>query len=217
MRPVKREWRYLTGLARTLWRVHGIAPGSANLVADDLERAVDRWRHNAAIRFATRELSYGAMDALANRYAHWAMARGLRRGEVVAILLPNRLEYLPLWFGLAKVGVVAALINYQLTGEALAHCLQLSGARHIVTDGSTTAAVRALATSGLEQWDLDTGLDAASLSAARPPRSRRAGLKASDTALLIYTSGTTRLPKAPPITHLPPHLYMPPFPGATAP
>lgn len=217
MHPLQREWRYLTGLARTLLRVRSIAPRSTNLVTDDLEAAVDQFRHQPAIRFETRELSYGAMDELANRYAHWAMARGLRRGEAVAILLPNRLEYLPLWFGLSKIGVVGALINYQLTGEALRHCLELSAAKLAVVDETTTAAFTAAARGVIRGWDIDhdLGQAIASLGSNRPPKSARAEMTASDTALLIYTSGTTGLPKAARINHMRAQLYMRGFAGST--
>ncbi|MEJ0064895.1 MAG: AMP-binding protein [Caulobacteraceae bacterium] len=55
-----------------------------------------------------RSLTYAELDALANRYAHWSESIGIRRGEVVALLMPNRLEYLPIWYGLSKVGVATA-------------------------------------------------------------------------------------------------------------
>src|SRR5579871_2831390 len=94
-----REWTFLRGLARTLARVNSIAASSANLVCDDLERAVDRWRSRPALSFEGQSVSYGEMDAVANRYAHWAIEAGLRVGDVVAVILPNRLDYLPIWFG----------------------------------------------------------------------------------------------------------------------
>ena len=87
----------------------------------------------------------------------------------MAVFLPNRLDYLPLWFGLSKLGVAAALINYQLAGEALAHCLELSGARLVVTDASTRAAFDAVAAPGLVAWDLDGDLHAALSDLARHP------------------------------------------------
>ena len=217
MRAVRREWRYLTGLVRTLLRVRSIERGSTNLAVDDLEWAMDRWPDRRAIGFEGRSLTYGEVEGLANRYAHWALAQGLKRGEAVAVLLPNRLEYLPLWFGLSKVGVVAALINYQLTGEALTHCLELSGARLVVTDHSTAPALEAVARSGTEPWDIDGRLLQAAQAASviRPPRATRAGMTAADTALLIYTSGTTGLPKAARITHMRAQLYMRGFAGST--
>jgi fatty-acyl-CoA synthase len=212
----RREWLYLTGLVRTLLRVRSIAPGSANLVTDDLEAAVDRWAANRALSFEGASLTYGELDALANRFAHWGLAQGLARGARVAVLLPNRLEYLPLWFGLSKIGVAAALINHQLTGEALSHCLDLSGATLCITDATTSAAFEAVAT-GMREWRLDGALGEAlaAASSSRPPRCGRAGLTARDTALLIYTSGTTGLPKAARISHMRAQLYMRGFAGAT--
>src|SRR5262245_41962806 len=99
-----REWRFLSGLVRTLARVSGIAAVSPNLTCDDLEAAVDRWRNRPAISFEGRVVTYGELDGVANRYAHWAQDQGIHRGDVVALFMPNRLEYLAIWFGLAKVG-----------------------------------------------------------------------------------------------------------------
>ncbi|HEY7853270.1 MAG TPA: long-chain-acyl-CoA synthetase [Caulobacteraceae bacterium] len=220
MSVLRREWLYLTGLARTLLRVRSIAPTSSNLITDDLEAAVDRWRERPAISFGGKSLTYGQMDALANRFAHWALAQGLSRGDTVAVVAPNRLDYLPLWFGLSKVGVAGALINYQLTGEALSHCLELSGAQFCITDDTTSAAFQAVApglAKPMVEWGLDGSLaDAiAAAPAARPARDTRAGMTARDTALLIYTSGTTGLPKAARISHMRAQLYMRGFAGAT--
>jgi fatty-acyl-CoA synthase len=223
---LEREWTFLSGLVRTLMRVRTIEPHSPCLITDDLEAAVDRWRGNVALTFEGRSLTYGEMDALANRYAHWAQDAGIRRGEVVALLLPNRIEYLPIWYGLSKVGVATALINNQLTGEALAHCLNVSGAAHCIVDGETAAAFegsRAKLTHATHEWTLgeargdqrDLTQALKGCSGLRPDRARRQDMTASDTALYIFTSGTTGLPKAARVTHMRAQLYMRGFAGAT--
>jgi fatty-acyl-CoA synthase len=223
---LEREWRYLSGLVRTLGRVRSIEAHSTNLITDDLEAAVDRWSGRPALSFEGRTLTYGEMDALANRYAHWAEQSGLRRGDVVALLMPNRLDYLPIWFGLTKVGVATALINNQLTGEALAHCLNVSGAGHCLVDDETWPAFEAARDRldhQMQEWTLseahgdqhDLAQALRSCSSLRPDRGRREGLTAADTALFIFTSGTTGLPKAARITHMRAQLYMRGFAGAT--
>ncbi|MFI4933190.1 MAG: long-chain-acyl-CoA synthetase [Caulobacterales bacterium] len=223
---LEREWRFLRGLTRTLLRVNSIASDSPNLITDDLEAAVDRWRDRPALTFEGATLTYGEMDAMANRYAHWAEQAGLRRGDTVALLMPNRLDYLPIWFGLSKVGVTTALINNQLVGEPLAHCLNVSGAGHCLVDEETAPAfegARETLARAMHEWTLgrasgeqhDLAKALRGCSAVRPDRGRRAGILGKDTALFIFTSGTTGLPKAARITHMRAQLYMRGFAGAT--
>jgi fatty-acyl-CoA synthase len=225
---VGREWRFLRALVRTLNRVSSIAKDSPNLACDDIEAAVDRWRPRAAMLFDGKAMTYGEFDALANRYANWGAGRGLKRGQTVAILLPNRPAVQAAWYGLSKVGVISALINNQLAGPALAHCLKLSEATNVIVDEETAPALHAVlgsldkhitvwtlaATARGDERSLVTALKGS--SAVRPERENvRLGMTARDTALYIFTSGTTGLPKAARMTHMRVQLYMRGFAGAT--
>ena len=223
---LKRDAKFLQGLMRTLGRVRSIAPDSPHLICDDLEAAVDAWRDRRAITFEGRTISYGELDALANRYAHWAQEHGVHKGDVVALFAPNRLDYLAIWYGLSKVGVTTALINNNLTGAQLSHCLTISNAAHAIVDDQTgealeavriqlkrTVAVWTLGRAQAGQHDLSKALTGC--SSLRPDRSGRGDLTARATALYIFTSGTTGLPKAARITHMRAQLYMRGFAGAT--
>ena len=154
---IARELRFLKGLSRTLKWVKPVAPDSKALICDDLEAAVDAHRDRPAITFEGKTLTYGEMDGLANRYAHWAKEQGITRGQTVALFMPNRAEYLPIWYGLTKVGVASALINNNLTGAQLAHCLNISGAMHCLVDGETSPAFEAVTgqlSKHIAQWTL---------------------------------------------------------------
>jgi fatty-acyl-CoA synthase len=223
---LQRDWRFLRGLNRTLARVKTISPESENLLCDDLEAAVAKWRTRAALSFEGRTLTYGELDALANRFAHWGKSVNLRRGQTVALFMPNRLEYFAVWYGLSKIGVITALINNQLAGLPLAHCLNISGASHVIMDAETALvfdAARALVEKPLQQWVLgpthgeqrDLFQALKSCSHLAPDRRMREDMTARDTALLIFTSGTTGMPKAARITHVRGQLYMRGFAGST--
>jgi fatty-acyl-CoA synthase len=224
---IARETKFLSGLARTLMAVREIDGDSDVLVCDDFERAADKFENHTALIFEDQRYTYRQLEALANRFAAWADAQGLKRGDSVALLLPNRAEYVPAWMGLAKLGIASALINNNLTGTALAHCLSISHANHVIADGETLdtlQSIRAGLPRVITTWSIDPEIEGEhklldlhepKLAPERPPRDRRAGIKAREVALYIYTSGTTGLPKAAKITHTRAQLYMRAFKGAT--
>ena len=223
-----RDVGFVADLLRTLGRVKSISPDSKNLVCDDIEEAVDKFAANTAFEFEGRKVTYAQFDSLANRFAHWASSRGIKRGDTVALFMPNRIEYMAIWYGLSKVGVASALINNQITGQALAHCLNVSGASHLICDTETAPEFEAVRTSlsrsltewvlggGVGQGDRDFDRALKGVSSLRPDGATvRASLSAKDVAIYIFTSGTTGLPKAARITHLRAQLYMRGFAGAT--
>lgn len=231
MADIRRDLRYISGLRRLLKRIKPIQLNSPDLVCDDFQEVVDRFPDNLAVTDERRSLTYRELDALANRYAHWAKSRNLRRGDTVALMMMNRAEFLAAWLGLSKVGIAAALINTNLTGQPLAHCLNIVGAAQVIADEETwphIEAARPFTEKTLMLWVLGLnaedeaserrGLDAGvrGASGVRPDRSLRAGLTNRDTALYIFTSGTTGLPKAARIPHSRARTYMRAFAGATA-
>uniref|UniRef100_A0A8C4F665 long-chain-fatty-acid--CoA ligase n=1 Tax=Dicentrarchus labrax TaxID=13489 RepID=A0A8C4F665_DICLA len=98
----------------------------------------------ALIYEATGETwTFTQLDELSNGVAHWARGQGWISGDVVALFMESRPLQVALWLGFAKVGVEAALINFNLRNDSLLHCIGVSGSRAIVfgaelADGKNT-------------------------------------------------------------------------------
>ncbi len=223
---IKREYKFFKDLRRVLNRRKIVDPESNNLVCDFLEGWVDRYGSNTAFLEDDKSFTYDEFETYANQVANWASSAGCKPGDTVALFVQNRMEYVALWFGLTKVGVLPALINYQLVGPALAHCINISDARHIILDhelvsawnsaqDKITSPVQVFSAFGkADDYQIfDTAI--ANAASNRPDRSIRKGIKASDQCMKMYTSGTTGMPKAAKITHVRAQNYMLAF-GAAA-
>ncbi|HWQ43224.1 MAG TPA: AMP-binding protein [Desulfosporosinus sp.] len=73
-----------------------------------------------------REMSWRVFDEKANRMANLLLKRGIKKGDKVAILLMNCLEWLPIYFGILKTGAIAVPLNFRYTAEEIKYCLSLS-------------------------------------------------------------------------------------------
>jgi len=210
---LSREVKYVSGMLRMLRAVKSVDAESNHLIADELEMRVDSYRTNIAFIEGEREWTYDDMETYANRVAAWAKAQNLSQGDTVAVFARNRLEYIALWFGLSKVGIIPALLNYQLTGKALAHCVNISDSNHVILDVEM-AEQWAVAKDQLQHdpkvWaafgevegyqSFDEAIS--EMRPDRPAKSERQGLKAGGQAMKMFTSGTTGLPKAAKVTHV---------------
>jgi len=150
-------------------------------------------------------LTYGALAVRARRYARWALAEGLGKGEVVALMMGNRPDYMAIWLGLTSVGVVVALINTSLRGPALSHSLSVAAPRRLVAAGEYAEAAGAAAAALAAPPKLWTheAIGKAILGLPDGPLTdaERRDVTVLDPALLVYTSGTTGLPKAARVSH----------------
>src|SRR5437016_2246999 len=77
-------------------------------------------------------LNYRALAERANRYARWALDQGLAKGDAVCLIMPNRPEYMAIWLGITRVGGVVSLLNTNLAGPSLAHCINIVAPKHII-------------------------------------------------------------------------------------
>ena len=73
-----------------------------------------------------RELTWRDFDRRANRFANLLLSRGLKKGDRVAILLMNCLEWLPIYFGILKAGCIAVPMNYRYSSDEIKYCLDLA-------------------------------------------------------------------------------------------
>ena len=219
---IRREYIYLTTIARTLWLLNRIKPGATRSIVDIVEEQAEKRPRNVAIYCLDQAVTYADLDAAANRYANWALQNGIGQGDSVALLMENRPDYIAAWLGLFKVGAQVALINTNLVGTALAHSIAISGARHAIVGAELLTSFREAPFETVpELWvegeggNLTVALAAASDQS--PGKKARAGVTLKDRAFFIYTSGTTGLPKAANFSHMRMLFMMSGFVGALRP
>jgi fatty-acyl-CoA synthase len=169
--------------------------------------------------------TYRTLVERSNQYARWALDREIATGDVVCLLMPNRPEYMAIWLGITRVGGVVALLNTNLRGSSLAHCIHIVAPSHIIVAAELLDPLMG-AIPNLEEgkriWV--HGMSVPEHPGAAAPHDLRAffprldrevdryaghalggtecrSVTIENRALYIYTSGTTGLPKAAIVTH----------------
>jgi fatty-acyl-CoA synthase len=158
-------------------------------------------------------LTYDSLASRMNQYARWTIASGVTKSGVVALLMPNRPEYMAIWLGVTRAGGITALLNTNIEAQALAHCIDIVAPAHFIVASELLARFKTAEPylkSAPRVW---THGDAAASDAQRidlaiaqysgealAPEERRA-ITINDRALYVYTSGTTGLPKAANVSH----------------
>ena len=88
-----------------------------------------------------REITWGEFNKKANRFANLLLTRGVKKGDKVAILLMNGLDWLPIYFGVLKTGALAVPLNYRYSSEEIRYCLDLSDSSVLVFGPAFTGRV----------------------------------------------------------------------------
>src|SRR5579864_7030089 len=172
-------------------------------VGDALRRSAARSPQMRAIHFQGRELSYAEFDALANRMARLLMAKGIQRGDKVAIFAANSPEYAAAFFGCARIGAVLVPINLLFTAEDVEYVLEKTRSKALLVDPmflpkvNKSPAIRFLLDERFQQT-----------LAAQDGSAVEQFVGSEDSLLIIFTSGTTAKPKGVVLTHLNWYAYL---------
>jgi long-chain acyl-CoA synthetase len=165
-------------------------------LGDLLSASAARNPQKAAIDFEHRSISYESLEQATTRLARWFLQQGCKPGDRIAFYWPNSIEAAELYFACFKARLIAVPVNVLMKAHELAYVLEHSKAvmcfarpdlAHVAMEaGRSCAPLRAIHTSveSLNEGELESQLPEVSLS---------------DPALIIYTSGTTALPKG--VTH----------------
>lgn len=205
------EYGTLGGTIIESARSRSLAPASRANLAELLERQAGRYGDKPFILYGHDVYSFRDMNSRANRLAHALLSLGAKRGDGLAIMTENSPAYLQIFFAAQKLGMYAVPCNTALRGAGLAHILNNSEVRFILAHPSLLPHIEKARESapGLETViadDIETppasaGEESPAIplsgfyderhSLARPP----IGPVSGDLAVIMYTSGTTGLPK----------------------
>jgi long-chain acyl-CoA synthetase len=156
-----------------------------------------------ALIFDDRSYSYAELDARIEPAARALAARGVRRGDRVAVMLQNSLEFVDVYFGTLRLGAIVVPINAMYKHHEVEHILRDSEPRAAVID----AALWPQAAAAFASVPVETVAIAGELAEPAPgtrtwsalvrdaPQRRTSVVEADDVAVIIYTSGTTGKPK----------------------
>lgn len=173
-------------------------------VADALARHARLTPQRLGARDSRRQLSFEQWHDRASRLANGLLGLGLEKGDRVALLAYNRLEWMELYVALARAGLVAVPINFRLTPPEIAYILQHSGARACVAEDHFVTAIESIGSDSGRTAFAKVCIGARTpagwtnfeeLIAAASNADPKVRVLPSDTCALMYTSGTTGRPK----------------------
>ena len=151
-----------------------------------------------------REITWSVFDEKANRVANLLISRGIQRGQKVAILMMNCLDWLPIYFGALKAGAVAVPLNFRYTSDEIDYCLKLADADVLFFGPEFIGRMEAIASKLSDKLMLlfvgetcptfaeDYHRATANCSSVAP----KILIDDEDEAAIYYSSGTTGFPKA---------------------
>ncbi len=151
-----------------------------------------------------REMTWGEFNKTANRFANLLLTRGIKKGDKVAILMMNCIEWLPVYFGVLKTGAIVVPLNYRYTAEEIKYCINKADADFIVFGPEFTGRIEEIChrVPRVKMW-LYCGEDCPSFADSLQElisycssKSPKIQLKDTDDAAIYYSSGTTGFPKA---------------------
>jgi fatty-acyl-CoA synthase len=160
----------------------------ATTVPEMLQRSAAARPATAALVFGETTRTFAELAERSDRLAAALAARGVGKGDRVALLMHNGTDIVEAFFGIQKAGAAAVPINFRLVADEVAHILADSGAKVALASGELTAF------GGFEAFD-DV------LAAAPEDGTPEVALDGEDLAFLMYTSGTTGRPKGAMLTH----------------
>ncbi len=151
-----------------------------------------------------KELTWSQFEKKANRFANLLLTRGIGKGDKVAILLMNCLEWLPVYFGILKTGALAVPLNYRYTAEEIDYCLKLSEADGLIFGPEFIGRVEQIAGRNKKvRFNLYTGEGCPTFAESYDTlvsycssKAPEISLSDDDLAAIYFSSGTTGFPKA---------------------
>ncbi|MEM7182579.1 MAG: long-chain-acyl-CoA synthetase [Spirochaetota bacterium] len=186
-------------------------------IGSRLERHARVFPEKTAILYKDKKYTHKRFNEISNQIAHCLLAKGVKKGDTVALFLENRPELMFCIAALAKIGAVAGLLNTSQKGDVLAHSIGLIQPKYLLFGGEllqplqTTLPLIALNREQIYYIPDDEkpqsvveytniAIDSSKYPSSNPATTRH--VKAGDACYYIFTSGTTGLPKASIMTHL---------------
>ncbi len=150
------------------------------------------------------EITWDDFNKKANRFANFLLSRGIKKGDRVAILLMNCIEYLPIYFGVLKTGALAVPLNYRYTADEIKYCLKLSDSDAIVFGPEFVGRMEQICDRIPDvKLRLYLGEDCPTFAESYnklvtycTSRNPEINISDSDDAAIYFSSGTTGFPKA---------------------